>query len=97
VLHDKVELEINKDDIVYITGDSGSGKSVLLRWFQKTLGDKAVNIDNIRFPEDQPLIETIGKTANGGLELLSRVSLNDAFLFLRKYKKLSTASDTVTV
>jgi ABC-type lipoprotein export system ATPase subunit len=31
VLYDKVQLEINKDDIVYITGDSGSGKSVLLR------------------------------------------------------------------
>jgi ABC-type lipoprotein export system ATPase subunit/GNAT superfamily N-acetyltransferase len=89
VLYDKVELEINKDDIVYITGDSGSGKSVLLRWFQKTLGDKAVNIDNIRFPEDQPLIETIGKTTSEGLELLSRVGLNDAFLFLRKYKELS--------
>lgn len=31
VLYDNVQLEINKDDIVYITGDSGSGKSVLLR------------------------------------------------------------------
>jgi ABC-type ATPase with predicted acetyltransferase domain len=89
VLYDKVQLEINKDDIVYITGDSGSGKSVLLRWFQKTLGDKAVNIDKIRFPEDQPLIETIGGTTSEGLEMLSRVGLNDAFLFLRKYKELS--------
>jgi ABC-type ATPase with predicted acetyltransferase domain len=89
VLYDKVQLEINKDDIVYITGDSGSGKSVLLRLFQKTLGEKAVNIDNIRFPEDKPLIKTIGKTTGEGLELLSRVGLNDAFLFLRKSKKLS--------
>jgi ABC-type ATPase with predicted acetyltransferase domain len=89
VLYDKVQLETNKSDIVYITGDSGSGKSVLLRWFQKTIGSKAVNIDSIRFPEDQPLIETIGKTASECLELLSRVSLNDAFLFLQRYKKLS--------
>jgi len=88
-LYDDVQLELNKDSIVYITGDSGSGKSVLLRWFQKTLGGKAVNIDNIKFRKDQPLIETIGKTTSEGLELLSRVGLNDAFLFLRKYEELS--------
>jgi len=88
-LYDNVQLEINKDDIVYITGDSGSGKSVLLRWFQKVLGKKAVNIDTIKFPKDKPLIETIGKTTSEGLELLSRVGLNDAFLFLRKYSELS--------
>ena len=88
-LYDNVQLELDKDDIVYITGDSGSGKSVLLRWFQKTLGSKAVNIDSIKFPEDKPLIETIGGTTSEGLELLSRVGLNDAFLFLRKYEELS--------
>ena len=88
-LYDNVQLEINKEDILYLTGDSGSGKSVLLRWFQKTLGKKAVNIDAIKFPQDSPLIETIGKTTSEGLELLSRVGLNDAFLFLRKYTELS--------
>jgi ABC-type ATPase with predicted acetyltransferase domain len=35
------------------------------------------------------LIETVGETVGQGLELLSRVGLNDAFLFLRKYGELS--------
>ncbi len=30
VLYDDVELKIGSQDIVYVTGDSGSGKSVLL-------------------------------------------------------------------
>ena len=38
---------------------------------------------------DKPLIETIGATVEEGLELLSRVGLNDAFLFLRTYSQLS--------
>ena len=35
------------------------------------------------------MIETVGKTVGEGLELLSKVGLNDAFLFLRTYDQLS--------
>jgi hypothetical protein len=38
---------------------------------------------------DKPLIETVGETVEEGLELLSKVGLNDAFLFLRTYNQLS--------
>ena len=38
---------------------------------------------------DKPLIETVGATVEQGLELLSKVGLNDAFLFLRTYSQLS--------
>jgi len=38
---------------------------------------------------DRPLIDTVGKTLEEGLELLSRVGLNDAFLFVRRYSQLS--------
>ncbi len=31
VIYENVELKIGSTDIVYITGDSGSGKSVLLK------------------------------------------------------------------
>jgi energy-coupling factor transporter ATP-binding protein EcfA2 len=37
----------------------------------------------------KPLIETVGATVEEALELLSRVGLNDAFLFLRTYDQLS--------
>ena len=38
VLYDNVELVIGPRDIVYLTGDSGSGKSVLLRAIVADLG-----------------------------------------------------------
>jgi ABC-type transport system involved in cytochrome c biogenesis ATPase subunit len=88
-IYDNLTLEINKGDIVYITGDSGSGKSVLLRWLTKALGEQAVYLEDLPVDVDRPLIDTVGKTTREGLELLSRVGLNDAFLFLRKYTELS--------
>jgi len=38
IIYDNVELKIGPRDIVHITGDSGSGKSVLLKAFKKDLG-----------------------------------------------------------
>jgi ABC-type ATPase with predicted acetyltransferase domain len=35
------------------------------------------------------MVETVSKTLEEALELLSRVGLNDAFLFLRTYDQLS--------
>jgi ABC-type transport system involved in cytochrome c biogenesis ATPase subunit len=83
------ELKIGPQDIVYITGDSGSGKSVLLRAIRADLGDEAVDLSEVTVDPEKPLIETVGATVEEGLELLSRVGLNDAFLFLRTYTQLS--------
>jgi ABC-type ATPase with predicted acetyltransferase domain len=83
------ELKIAPTEIVYITGDSGSGKSVLLRAIRKDLGDEAVDLNEVSVDAEKPLIETVGKTVEEGLELLSKVGLNDAFLFLRTYGQLS--------
>ena len=41
VVYDDVELKISPKDIVLVTGESGSGKSVLLRALVKDLGDQA--------------------------------------------------------
>ena len=83
------ELQIGPQDIVYVTGDSGSGKSVLLRAIKKDLGDEAIDMADVHVDPDKPLIETVGATVEEGLELLSKVGLNDAFLFLRTYDQLS--------
>ena len=83
------ELKIGPQDIVYITGDSGSGKSVLLRAIRADLGDEAVDLSEVVVDVEKPLIETVGATVEEGLELLSKVGLNDAFLFLRTYSQLS--------
>jgi len=93
VVLDNAEFKIGSTDIVYITGDSGSGKSVLLKALEKDIkgdmGLSTINIADIKPPLGKPLIETVGKTLKEGLELLSKVGLNDAFLFLRSYEQLS--------
>ncbi|MBT0160783.1 GNAT family N-acetyltransferase [Candidatus Bathyarchaeota archaeon A05DMB-2] len=93
VIYDNVELKIGPQDIVYITGDSGSGKSVLLKALEKDIrqdmGLTCINIAEIKPEPNKPLIETVGKSLEEALELLSRVGLNDAFLFLRTYEQLS--------
>jgi len=92
-IYDNVELKISPHDIVYITGESGSGKSALLRTLENDIkhdmAATAANINDIQPPRDQPIIETVGATTEQALELLSRVGLNDAFLFLRTYAQLS--------
>ena len=93
VVYDNVELKIGPKDIVLITGDSGSGKSVLLKALEKDVKEgmnaESINIGDIQPDPGKPLIETVGKTVEEGLELLSKVGLNDAFLFLRTFEQLS--------
>jgi ABC-type lipoprotein export system ATPase subunit/GNAT superfamily N-acetyltransferase len=93
VIYDNMELKIGPQDIVYITGDSGSGKSALLKALEKDIrqdmGLSSINIAEIKPEPNKPLIETVGESLEEALELLSKVGLNDAFLFLRSYKQLS--------
>ncbi|MCW4046597.1 MAG: GNAT family N-acetyltransferase [Candidatus Bathyarchaeota archaeon] len=93
IIYDNVQLKIGATDIVLITGDSGSGKSVLLkalgRDIKQGMHATAINIADIKPDPNKPLIETVGKTTEEALELLSKVGLNDAFLFLRTYEQLS--------
>jgi len=89
VLYRDFELHLAEGDVVYITGDSGSGKSVLLRALQEDLGEEAVDIADVEVDEDVPLIDTVGSTFQEALRLLCKVGLNDAFLFLRSWGQLS--------
>jgi ABC-type lipoprotein export system ATPase subunit/GNAT superfamily N-acetyltransferase len=89
VLYRDFELHLVEGDVVYITGDSGSGKSVLIKALEEDLGEEAINIADVANAIDKPLIDTVGATFRDSLTLLSKVGLNDAFLFLRKYGQLS--------
>lgn len=80
----EAELKIRPNDVVFITGDSGSGKSVLLRAIKADLGDEAMDLAEVVVDESKPLIELIGSTIEEALEPLSSVGLNDAFLFFEK-------------
>ncbi len=89
VIYDNVELKIAPNDIVYVTGDSGSGKSVLLKALEEDLQPETINLNDVKIEPDKPLIDTAGRNFDEGLTLLSRVGLNDAFLFVRRYSQLS--------
>lgn len=91
VVFDNLELEVNQGDVVYITGQSGSGKSLLLRELEAQMreeGKSVINLDKIEF-EDRPLVDQIGTDLNDALRLLSIAGLNDAYLFVRKPHELS--------
>jgi ABC-type ATPase with predicted acetyltransferase domain len=90
VLYDNVELKIGPTDIVYLTGDSGSGKSVLLKAIIADLeSGESAKLTEVKVDPDKPLIDTVGESVDEGLKLLSNVGLNDAFLFVRRYSQLS--------
>ncbi|MEM1602827.1 MAG: ABC transporter ATP-binding protein [Candidatus Bathyarchaeia archaeon] len=93
VLYDNFRVAIGPGDIVYITGESGSGKSVLLRELEKDIRSgtswTCIDIDEIKPAIGKPIVETVGSSLEEALELLSLVGLNDAYLFLRNYEHLS--------
>lgn len=92
VVFDKLELEVKQGDVVYITGQSGSGKSLLLKDLDAQMrarGKKVVNLDEIMLDNSKPLIDQIGKDTNDAIRLLGTAGINDAYLFVRKPSELS--------
>lgn len=91
VVFDDLKLEIRPGDVVYITGQSGGGKSVLLRELAQKMqgeGSSVINLDSIQF-EDKPLIDQIGKDTNDAIKILGVAGINDAYLYVRKPSELS--------
>lgn len=91
VIYDNLEVEINQGDIVYITGQSGSGKSLLLKelyWQMMDRGLKVASIDNVEL-DNRPLIDQVGRSMSEASAILSRAGINDAYLMIRKPSELS--------
>jgi ABC-type transport system involved in cytochrome c biogenesis ATPase subunit/N-acetylglutamate synthase-like GNAT family acetyltransferase len=89
VVFDNFSLEFRRGDLIYVTGDSGGGKSLLLKAFKDFFGSEAATLDELRIDPEETLIEGVGKDVKEAIEILTLCGLNDAFLFLRKYKELS--------
>jgi len=93
VIYEGLEIEVNPSDVVYITGQSGSGKSLLLRDLACAIATNDPNsvVSDIDYIElaDTPLIDQLGKDMTDALRLLSIAGLNDAYLFVRKPSELS--------
>lgn len=91
VVFDNLVLLMNDGDVIYITGQSGSGKSTILAELEKQMSDdglKVANIDKVEM-DDRPIIDQICPTVSEALNIFSLVGLSDANLYLRKPKELS--------
>ncbi|MHC4738050.1 MAG: ATP-binding cassette domain-containing protein [Planctomycetota bacterium] len=83
-------IEINEGDIVYITGPSGSGKSVLLKELEKAVpAGERINLDEIELAREKTVIDCIEGDFLGGLKALSTAGLNDVYCVLGRPANLS--------
>lgn len=89
-VYDNFEVDIEKGDVVYITGQSGSGKSLLLKELAKQIAEHeaVADIDKVEF-EERPLIDQLGYNTDEAIQMLSLAGLNDAYLLVRKPSELS--------
>lgn len=91
VVFDQQPIDIEQGDVVYVTGQSGSGKSIVLKELAIKMTEAGLKIADIDAVEllNKPLIDQIGKDTTEALNLLSIAGLNDAYLFIRKPQELS--------
>jgi len=92
VVFDNQPIDVEQGDVVYITGQSGSGKSLALRELKAQMtasGLQVADVDEVPLDSSKPLIDQIGATTAEALTYLSIAGLNDAYLFVRKPQELS--------
>jgi ABC-type transport system involved in cytochrome c biogenesis ATPase subunit/N-acetylglutamate synthase-like GNAT family acetyltransferase len=89
VVFDNFSLEFRRSGLIYVTGDSGGGKTLLLKAFKDYFGDEAIELSDLQVDPEETLIEGVGRDVKEAIEILSLCGLNDAFLFLRRFKELS--------
>ena len=81
----KCNLKIKPGDICYITGPSGSGKSVLLNELYEMVNpDERLNLKDIPLEKGKTLIDCIEGDFFSGLRLLSKAGLSDVFSVLNE-------------
>jgi len=85
----KCEIEIEPGQVVYITGGSGAGKSLLLGLLKEEL-DGAMDLGELELAQQQPLVDCFeGMNLSDSLRWLSMAGLSDAFALLRSPEQLS--------
>jgi hypothetical protein len=93
-LYDGLRLDVRPGDVVFVTGPSGGGKSVLLRRLEEAIraartGARLVNLAAIDLPAGRPVIDLMRKPLERALRVLSLAGLADAFSLLRTAAELS--------
>lgn len=91
VVFDNAKIEVHQGDVVYITGESGGGKSTLLRELAKQMQEQGLQVADIDKIElaDKPICELLGVDLAEALRLLGIAGINDANLYIQSPKVLS--------
>lgn len=82
------EIEIEAGQVVYITGGSGAGKSVVLEQLKEQLTD-AVGLDDAIWPQGRAVVDCFAGDLSETLNWLSLAGMSDAFAMLRRPEELS--------
>ncbi len=91
VIYNNLSIQIEQGDVVYITGQSGSGKSLLLRDLVTQMrkdGLKVADLNSIELDE-KPVIELIGDNTVKATDYLAKAGISDAWIYIRKPSELS--------
>ncbi len=91
VVYEDLDLEVNAADVVYITGQSGSGKSLLLKDLSAQMREAGLKVADLNEIElaDKPVIDLVGNTTIEATDLLAKAGISDAYIYLRKPGELS--------
>lgn len=86
----RCRLKVRDGDIVYITGASGTGKSVLLREFEKLIpAEERVNLNEIELEAGRAVADCIDGEILDCLKYLSAAGLSDCLCMLNEPRFLS--------
>ncbi|MFA5783573.1 MAG: hypothetical protein WC962_01705 [Phycisphaerae bacterium] len=84
------KISIADGDIIYITGPSGTGKSVILRELQKQIPDEQrINLADFKIPDDKAVIDCIDADLMETLRYFSTAGLADCPTLLNTPANLS--------
>lgn len=82
------EITIKPGQVVYITGASGAGKSLLLRQLKEQI-EGAIDLAEQQLPKGEPLVDCFDAKLDEALNWLGTAGLSDAFALLRRPEELS--------
>jgi ABC-type ATPase with predicted acetyltransferase domain len=91
VVYDNLPIEVRQGDVVFITGQSGAGKTLLLKDLtaqMRASGLKVADLNQIGL-EEKPVIDQVGSSVVHATELLALAGISDAYIYLRNPSQLS--------
>ncbi len=84
------QINIEAGDIIYITGPSGTGKSVILNELQNQIySDDRINLSDIKLPKTKAVVDCFSGSVLNSLKFFSTAGLADCPSMLNTPAKLS--------